>query len=1051
MSDLTERLQRALGTTYRLERELPGGGMSRVFLATEVHLARSVVVKVLPPEMAAAVQSERFAREIQVAASLQHPHIVPLLTAGSGDGLAWYVMPFIEGESLAKKLAREGALPVNEALRILRDIVDALAYSHGRGVVHRDIKPDNVMLSGRHALVTDFGVAKAVSASSGGRGALTTGGVALGTPTYMAPEQAAADPNVDHRADLYAVGIVAYELLTGRTPFVTTSPQAMLAAHVTAYPDQITLHRPSLQPALAAAVMRCLEKHPADRWQTSSELAAVIEMVATPSGGLTPVPTSPHAAVRAEAERALEQAHPFRVAALFAVATLVVVAVVYGATRLFGLPDWVWVGSAGLMALGFPIVMYTGRVERKRARVLNTGELRFVEPPAHHEFFTWRRAILGGVVALSILLIAAAGYATARTLGIGSAATLLSSGAIASDDRFVLADFSNRTSDSALGTSVTEALRVDLGQSNVVKMLSDREVAAALTRMRMTSGTALTDSLAQVLAQREGAKAVIVGEITTLGTGFVLTAKVVEASTGETRASVRATAADAGQLLTALNDLSGQLRERIGESLRTIRASEPLEQVTTASLDALQHYSIGSRVFVTGDMEGAVDHLRQAVAIDSQFAMAWRKMASALGNLNAPRSQVTEATRRAFLLSDRLTPIERGLVAGVYYRNVEPELERAVTAYQEVLRIDSFNITAGNNLGLLLNQLERYPEAEAVLRHQLERNPIGSVYINLSNSLSSQGKWAANDSMAAAALEQGAGNPALAGGMRFTAAMRSRNFALADSLVTAAQGMQLFANQRENLAFGTIDVRTATGKHRESLLLLDRMAAAKAAEGDSGTALDLATARAWEAILLDGDTAMARRELAAALRKYPWERIDPRDRPYGALSGLYARLRDLAGVRQMRRESEQVNPPGERAKGYAAIWDSREALARGDLAGTIAKIREWRVLTSCARCSLYEEAGHWEALGVPDSAEAVLTRAVNGIPTQKDESDDAFFYAPSLMRLGEMAEGRGDRDKARDYYQRFVDAWRDADPELQPRVAEAKRRLAALGSDAPRP
>src|SRR5690242_19519001 len=210
MAELRDRLQQALGETYRIERELTGGGMSRVFLATEVRLARSVVVKVLPPEMAAAVQSERFAREIQVAASLQHPHIVPLLTAGSGEGLAWYVMPFIEGESLAAKLEREGALPVSEAVRIRRDIIDALAYSHSRGVVHRDIKPDNVMISGRHALVTDFGVAKAVSASSGGKGALTTGGVALGTPTYMAPEQAAADPHIDHRADLYAVGVVAY-------------------------------------------------------------------------------------------------------------------------------------------------------------------------------------------------------------------------------------------------------------------------------------------------------------------------------------------------------------------------------------------------------------------------------------------------------------------------------------------------------------------------------------------------------------------------------------------------------------------------------------------------------------------------------------------------------------------------------------------------------------------------------------------------------------------------------------------------------------------------
>ncbi|MBW8772241.1 MAG: serine/threonine protein kinase, partial [Gemmatimonadetes bacterium] len=160
MSDLTDRLQRALGTTYRLERELPGGGMSRVFLATEVHLARPVVVKVLPPEMAAAVQSERFAREIQVAASLQHPHIVPLLTAGSAEGLAWYVMPFIEGETLGHTLSKRGALPVNEAVRILKDILDGLSYSHARGVVHRDIKPDNVMITGRHALVTDFGVAK---------------------------------------------------------------------------------------------------------------------------------------------------------------------------------------------------------------------------------------------------------------------------------------------------------------------------------------------------------------------------------------------------------------------------------------------------------------------------------------------------------------------------------------------------------------------------------------------------------------------------------------------------------------------------------------------------------------------------------------------------------------------------------------------------------------------------------------------------------------------------------------------------------------------------
>jgi serine/threonine-protein kinase len=168
--------------------------------------------------MAAGVNVERFQREIQLAAKLQHPHVVPLLTAGARGDLLYYVMPFIKGESLRAKLAREGELPVGEALRILKDVADALAYAHDEGVVHRDIKPDNVLLSGNHAVVTDFGVAKAVSASTG-ESSLTSLGVALGTPAYMAPEQAAADPNVDHRADLYALGALAYEMLTARPPF----------------------------------------------------------------------------------------------------------------------------------------------------------------------------------------------------------------------------------------------------------------------------------------------------------------------------------------------------------------------------------------------------------------------------------------------------------------------------------------------------------------------------------------------------------------------------------------------------------------------------------------------------------------------------------------------------------------------------------------------------------------------------------------------------------------------------------------------------------------
>jgi serine/threonine-protein kinase len=287
-AELLPQLQAALGEGYRFEKELGGGGMSRVFLALELGLARKVVVKVLTPELAAGVNVDRYRRETQLAASLQHPHIVPLLTAGAAGDLLYYTMPFIEGESLRARLTRERELPVRDALRILRDVADALAYAHGRGLVHRDIKPDNVLLSGGHALVADFGIAKALSQSSGSAG-LTSVGVAIGTPSYMAPEQAAGDPNVDHRADLYALGAMAYEMLTGRPPFAGLTPHQILAAHVTAPIDPITKHRPQLPRGIAELVMWCLEKNPADRPQTAAELVPALEGLATPTGGTSSV------------------------------------------------------------------------------------------------------------------------------------------------------------------------------------------------------------------------------------------------------------------------------------------------------------------------------------------------------------------------------------------------------------------------------------------------------------------------------------------------------------------------------------------------------------------------------------------------------------------------------------------------------------------------------------------------------------------------------------------------------------------------------------------
>src|SRR6185436_12045151 len=226
------------------------------------------------------------------------PHILGVLDSGDAGGFFYYVMPYVQGETLRDKLARGGELPVMEAVRLLGEIAEALATAHRSGVVHRDIKPENVLLSGRHAMVMDFGVAKAVTEASGPH-TLTSAGVALGTPAYMAPEQGMADPHMDGRVDIYAIGVVAYEMLTGATPFPGLNAQQTLAAHVTRAPVPVGQQREGLSPALEAVVMRCLAKRPADRFQTADELVAALEPLALPSGGITPTQTRPIAAVAA--------------------------------------------------------------------------------------------------------------------------------------------------------------------------------------------------------------------------------------------------------------------------------------------------------------------------------------------------------------------------------------------------------------------------------------------------------------------------------------------------------------------------------------------------------------------------------------------------------------------------------------------------------------------------------------------------------------------------------------------------------------------------------
>lgn len=283
MPGVAERVREALKGEYEVERELVGGGMARVFIARDIGLDRMVVVKVLPPDLAAGVSAERFRREIMTVSQLQNPHIVPILKAGEFEGIPYFVMPFIEGESLATVLAAGSTLAIGLTVRILKDVARALAFAHQRGIVHRDIKPGNILLSAGSATVTDFGVSKALSTArrssndKGDKSNLTNTGMSLGTLLYMAPEQAAGDPNIDGRADIYSLGATAYQMLTGSAPFANLSPRAMLAARLTKRPPAISKTRRDVPLALERLIMRCLATDPEDRPQSAAALVDELE------------------------------------------------------------------------------------------------------------------------------------------------------------------------------------------------------------------------------------------------------------------------------------------------------------------------------------------------------------------------------------------------------------------------------------------------------------------------------------------------------------------------------------------------------------------------------------------------------------------------------------------------------------------------------------------------------------------------------------------------------------------------------------------------------
>jgi serine/threonine-protein kinase len=958
VSDLQGPLQRALGDAHRLERELGGGGMSRVFVATETALGRQVVIKLLSPSLAEGVSADRFRREIQLAARLQHPHIVPLLAAGevtldagASRPLLYFTMPYVEGESLRARLKR-GALPAVEVQRILREVADALAYAHAQGIVHRDIKPDNILLSGNHAVVTDFGVAKALStATTGGDVAVTSAtmiGTVIGTPAYMAPEQAAGDPDVGPAADLYALGATTFEMLAGRTPFTGTTPQAILAAQLTMEPPAVESVAGDLPAMLPPVVRRLLSREPGDR-PTALELIGLLESASTPAPG-----------------------------------TLVATAA------------------------------------RRPGRA-------------------WRAA---GVVAA----VAAVAVVALRMLGVLPARSLMAEGRFGDRDQVVLANV-EVPGDSSLGGALTEALRIDMGQSRILSVMPVSQVRSTLELMRQSPDRALDATVAREVAMRSGAKAALVGRVERVGGQYAVALRLVNPETGDDLAAFRATAADSTQLLTALDGVSKQMRRRIGESLRMVRESPALERVSTSSLAALQEYSEGTRLAEASLSGEALPHLQEAVRLDTTFAMAWRKLGIVQSNLGR-RTAAVEALTRAYGLRDRLPELEKRVTTASYFGSVARDPARAVPAYEAVLELDSINVPALNNLAVILQGSGRPAESVRYAERLIAAERAGprvNTYQLLAVGLSQVGLLDSAVAVLDGAMRLFPDNQELrlaAGrGLYLTSGV-----ARAESVATAiADGKAVPPGTRIEAHEAAVLLLLVQGRLDDVEPRVASMLKLLASAGVEGAEEGIALARASYSALVFGTTASA--QTVDSVRR-AMEKLPPVTRPYGELAFAYVLAERPADARDVLQELDAQDDAVARDPGFRAAVEAFIALAEGrkEEARTIANAMNSDSLQSCIPCSLVDRFRLYVATGAEDSAVATGERYLTYTgPDRLDE--DVMALAFIRQRLGELYQARGNTARAAALYQAVLDQWRRADPEFAPLVADTKRRLAEVSAE----
>ncbi|MCI0455886.1 MAG: serine/threonine-protein kinase [Gemmataceae bacterium] len=942
----------ALRDRYALDRELGRGGMAAVYLARDLKHDRLVALKVLHAELAATLGPERFQHEIKLAARLQHPHILSVHDSGEAAGRLWFTMPYVEGESLRDRLRRERQLPVEDALRITREAALALDYAHRHDVIHRDVKPENILLlSDGSTLVTDFGIARALG---GATEHLTQTGMVVGTPAYMSPEQAAGDAALDPRTDIYSLGCVLYEMLAGEPPFTGPTAQAVIAKRLQGAAPGIGRVRPSVPREVEQALTRALALVPADRFPNMAEFSRSLSVLG---------PTVPVAA-----------------------------AVPAGPRN------------------------------------------------------TWHRFALRSAGAITILAL---GFLGLRLAGLLGGSSLVAEGALAAQDQLVLAEFADRANDSTLAAAVTEAFRVDFSQSRLVGLASADRIQASLRRMQRPDTSRLTAATGREVALREGFKAVLVGEVGRLGDGYVISARLLGADSGQVLAGYRETAGSASEIIPAVDRLSRTLRRRIGESLGKIRANPPLAAVTTGSLDALRQYSLGLRAHRTGRYEDALTLYQSATRLDSTFGMAWQGVATALWNLRRDPGRQQDALTRAYALRDRLPERERYSTEARYFEEVLGDTPKAREAYRALLALDPENAAALTNLGLMAWFDGDLDEASEMAARAI-RADSGSIpaYTNLVDAQVSQGDFAPAETTLArwrarfgshAHYDIQVGLMASARG-EYDSAARAFRRALrpGEPVSDRARGAGLLA-----------ETERTRGRLAEARRL-DRLSAQL--DGTGIAALRPVLNDGWTALYLGAGRERAVQRLDSLMAGPGYAALEVTSRPFDEIAYLYAMGGQPDRAAEVfasgKRALELAGPAGAsllRQRWHRMMSDAVQAailLQRGRSPEAAAAFRRSR--TAFGYTNWLPEIGTaLDRAGATDSALAVYQEYL-GSTFNFRIFGDPYNLGPVLRRTGELYEAHGDRRRAAATYQRFVDLWRNADPELQPQVVEVKRRLAGL-------